>query len=78
MALVDGVRPTISGGGLTETYVLGGIHFHWGLDETLAHGAEHLVNSYRYPMEVRHDVTLSLVYDVNSYRYPMDLLLHST
>ena len=56
-----GEKPTLAGGGLPEMYVLEEFHFHWGLDDSLSHGAEHPVNSYRYPMEVRHDVMPSLV-----------------
>lgn len=35
--------PSVEGGGLTGTFLLDHIHFHWGDDDT--HGSEHFINS---------------------------------
>jgi len=43
--------PTLSGAGLTKTYKLYYVYFHWGTDDT--QGSEHLINGITYPMEVQ-------------------------
>jgi len=42
--------PSISGGGLDETFHFAQLHFHWGT--TSAEGSEHTVNSQAYPLEI--------------------------
>merc|ERR1712002_46773 len=42
--------PSITGGGLTDTYEFLQFHFHWGSDDTK--GSEHLIDGKAYPLEV--------------------------
>lgn len=41
--------PTISGGPLTETYMLNSVHFHWGLLDN--DGSEHVIDNCKYALE---------------------------
>lgn len=41
---INGVQPTLSGGGLDKQYFLDHLHFHWK--------SEHTIDGYRYPLEV--------------------------
>ena len=41
---------TIKNGGLSKTYVLDNIHFHWGSNDE--EGSEHQINGQAYPFEV--------------------------
>lgn len=47
---VSGGLPTLSGGVLTGTYRLAGIHWHWGRDNN--DGAEHSFQGRKYPLEM--------------------------
>jgi len=42
--------PTISGGGLDETFNFQQLHFHWGSDSTK--GSEHTIDGTQYPAEI--------------------------
>ncbi|CAD5230939.1 unnamed protein product [Bursaphelenchus okinawaensis] len=50
-------RPQIQGGGLSGTYLLVQIHFHWGQNES--HGSEHSINGLHYPAEAHFAFTKS-------------------
>ncbi|KAF2355711.1 Alpha carbonic anhydrase [Trinorchestia longiramus] len=43
-------KPTVSGGGLSGSYELLNMHFHWGSDES--QGSEHTVDTVQYPLEL--------------------------
>jgi len=42
--------PSISGGGLDETFYFAQLHFHWGSNSTV--GSEHTVDDHQYPAEI--------------------------
>lgn len=46
----QGPRPHLTGGPLTDTYVLSQLHFHWGA--TATDGSEHTIDSTRQPLEL--------------------------
>ena len=42
--------PSITGGGLSGTFLAAQFHFHWGSVDT--QGSEHTIAGYQYSMEV--------------------------
>jgi len=60
------LTPTLSGGGLTNSYDLFSTYFHWGSVDT--QGSEHRIDGRAYPMEVQF-MHISDEYDYDYYAY---------
>ncbi|XP_055851593.1 carbonic anhydrase 7-like [Episyrphus balteatus] len=48
--VVDGNRPSVTGGGVNETYEAQSFHFHWGSQDSK--GSEHEINKKKYDVEL--------------------------
>lgn len=64
----------VSGGGLNDTYSTSQFHFHWG-DEEHHPGSEHLIDGYRYPMEVQYCLAFTIIYCVPNFTTALSLNL---
>lgn len=44
--------PSISGGGLSGSFIFTHLHFHWSSDLIDKNGSEHTINNVHYPVEI--------------------------